>query len=182
MTCIVGYKHKGKVYLAGDQVGGSVYFREKHSSLSKVFKVGDFLIGYTDSFRMGQILQYSWTPPTKKVGQDDDSFIFRDFVNSLFSVYESCKYGNRDGVEYKTGKFLMGWNGRLFTVQPNLSILEHDSYAACGCGEDFARGAIYSLLNYAVIGDRPKDLLEAAILSAAEHSPGVGQTVTFVEG
>src|SRR5690554_798101 len=181
MTCIVGYKHNGKVYLAGDQAGGSIYFREDHTNLTKVFKVGEFLVGYTTSFRMGQILQYSWNPPTMQVGQDEDTYIFRDVVNSLSSVFDSCQYGKKDGVEKQTGVFLLGWRGRLFTVQENLSILEHDTYAACGCGEDFARGAMYSMISHNIHDKEPKKLLKDAIIVASFHSPGVGNTVTFVE-
>ena len=69
MTCIVGCIHNGKVFLAGDQLGSNGYYKENHEKLTKVFKVGEFLIGYTTSFRMGQILQYSWTPPAIYHGQ-----------------------------------------------------------------------------------------------------------------
>lgn len=181
MTCVVGYKYDGKVWLAGDQRGGSIYFCEDHKSLSKVFEVKDFIIGYTDSFRMGQILQYSWSPPVKQEGQDDDSYIYRDIVNSLSAVFDSCEFGSKEGVEKRAGKFLLGWKGRLFTVQSNLSILEHDDFTACGCGENFARGAMHVMSTLTEIWKQPEDFLENAILAAARYSPGVGNTVTFVK-
>lgn len=181
MTCVVGYKYAGKVWLAGDQVGGNNYFRENHTNLSKVFQVKDFILGYTTSFRMGQILQYSWNPPVKQEGQDDDTYLYRDVVNSLSGVFDSCEFGSKEGVEKRTGQFLLGWKGRLFTVQSNLSILEHDEFAACGCGEDFARGAMHIMSTLTEIWKRPEDFLKNAILAAARYSPSVGNTVTFVE-
>ena len=180
MTCIVGCIHNGKVFLAGDQLGSNGYYKENHEKLTKVFKVGEFLIGYTTSFRMGQILQYSWTPPTIYHGQDEDSYIFNDVVKSLSSVFEANKYGKKDGVEESTGVFLVGWRGRLFTVQSNLSVLEHDHFAACGCGEDYARGAMYTLSESGHLDDDPVEFLSFAIKSAAYFSCGVGNTITFV--
>ena len=57
MTCIVGLEHDGKVYMGGDSaaVGGMDVYP---SRIPKVFQAGRYLIGYTTSFRMGQLLQY----------------------------------------------------------------------------------------------------------------------------
>lgn len=52
MTCIIGFIKNKKVYIGGDSagVGGShVTIRRD----SKVFKNGNFIMGYTSSFRMG---------------------------------------------------------------------------------------------------------------------------------
>ena len=181
MTCIVGYVHNDKVTLAGDQLGSNGYSKENHEKLTKVFKVGEFLIGYTTSFRMGQILQYSWTPPTLYHGQNEDVYIYNDVVRSLSSVFEANKYGEKKGAEESTGVFLMGWRGRLFTVQSNLSILEHDKFAACGCGEEYAKGAIYTMIEMGHLSENPVELLTEAIKTASYFSCGVGNTVTFVE-
>ena len=67
MTCIVALKDGNKVYLGGDGAASE----EKTGLIlqridPKVFRVGQFGIGFVDSFRMGQILQYSWTPPVYK--------------------------------------------------------------------------------------------------------------------
>ena len=62
MTCIVGVVDNGKVYMGGDSAGvGGLCIETRKQP--KVFRNGDFLIGYTDSFRMGQLLQYKMSPP-----------------------------------------------------------------------------------------------------------------------
>ena len=67
MTCIVALSVGNKVFLGGDSAASD----EKSGLIlqttdPKVFKVGQFGIGFVDSFRMGQILQYNWTPPIYK--------------------------------------------------------------------------------------------------------------------
>ena len=57
MTCIVGLVDDGKVYMGGDAASVDGYI-VRTSALSKVFRNGPFLIGYSTSWRMGQILQY----------------------------------------------------------------------------------------------------------------------------
>ena len=64
MTCIVAIAQNGIVYLVSDHAAsddktGWILARTE----PKVFKVGQYGIDFTDSFRMGQILQYSLVPP-----------------------------------------------------------------------------------------------------------------------
>jgi hypothetical protein len=61
MTCIVALINENKVFLGGDAAAsddksGLIYSKEQ---IAKIFKVGQYGIGFVDSFRMGQILQYS---------------------------------------------------------------------------------------------------------------------------
>ena len=57
MTCIVALVHENKVLFGGDASASddkSGLIFQRHDP--KVFKVGQFGIGFVDSFRMGQIL------------------------------------------------------------------------------------------------------------------------------
>ena len=67
MTCIVALIHENKVLLGGDaaasdEKSGLIFSRVD----PKVFKVAQFGLAFVNSFRMGQILQYSWVPPIYK--------------------------------------------------------------------------------------------------------------------
>jgi hypothetical protein len=96
MTCIVALIHENKVYLGGDAAAsddktGLIVQRTD----PKVFKVGQFGIGFTDSFRMGQILQYNWKPPIYKptVGNKNlDKFMRTTFVDSIKECYKDHGY------------------------------------------------------------------------------------------
>ena len=57
MTCIIGMEHDNKVYLCGDSAGSDGW-SIKTVVEPKVFRVGEFIMGGTTSFRMLQLLQY----------------------------------------------------------------------------------------------------------------------------
>lgn len=65
MTCIVGLKHKDKVYIGGDSLGANTAFQKTVRADEKVFQKDDMIFGFTSSFRMGQILRYSFFPPAR---------------------------------------------------------------------------------------------------------------------
>ena len=109
MTCIVALSHEGKVYLGGDAAAsddksGLIFQRTD----PKVFKVGQYGIGFIDSFRMGQILQYGWTPPkyTPTRGNKNlDKFMRTRFVDSVKDAFKQNGYGNfGSGTEEEIGR------------------------------------------------------------------------------
>ncbi|KKN17732.1 hypothetical protein LCGC14_0962700, partial [marine sediment metagenome] len=58
MTCIVGFiDDGGKAWMGGDSAGVAGHHTHPRRD-PKVFRVGPVLIGYTSSFRMGQLLRY----------------------------------------------------------------------------------------------------------------------------
>ena len=56
MTCIAGLVHDGAVYLAGDSAGCSGWDLTVRAD-PKVFVSGSYVMGFTTSFRMGQLLR-----------------------------------------------------------------------------------------------------------------------------
>jgi ATP-dependent protease HslVU (ClpYQ) peptidase subunit len=62
MTCIVGVNHNGNIYIGGDSAGVAGLQLQIRSD-EKVFLTGDFIMGFTTSFRMGQLLRYAFSPP-----------------------------------------------------------------------------------------------------------------------
>lgn len=62
MTCIVGLVDKGSIYMGGDSAGVAGLSVTTRAD-EKVFLNGPFIMGFTTSFRMGQILRYKFVPP-----------------------------------------------------------------------------------------------------------------------
>lgn len=60
MTCIVGITDGRTVTVGGDSAGSDGWHVAVLSD-SKVFQVGPYLMGFTTSYRMGQLLRYSLT-------------------------------------------------------------------------------------------------------------------------
>lgn len=93
MTCIVGIAHEGKVYLGGDSAGVAGLDITKRKDV-KVFQNDEFVMGFTSSFRMGQILHYSFTPPKVAVEDADDlmAYMVRKFVPAVRAIFKSEGY------------------------------------------------------------------------------------------
>jgi 20S proteasome alpha/beta subunit len=63
MTCIIGLEAGDDVYVGGDSESANGW-DIKVSRLRKVFRVGDFLIGYTGFRRSAQLIEYFLDPPS----------------------------------------------------------------------------------------------------------------------
>lgn len=172
MTCIVGIKHNGKVYLGADSLGSN-YQNKVVRQDQKVFINGDMVFGFTSSFRMGQIIQYSFNPPIKnKPKQSDMAFMVDEFIPALMDVYRDKHFLKKTNEVASGGVFLVGYNGELYCVESDFQVgISVNGYDACGCGQDFALGSLYTTepFDFSV-----EDRIRMAIDSAAQFSPGVG--------
>lgn len=145
MTCIIALEHDGKVYMGGDSAAVSGLERQAVVS-PKVFILGEILIGYTTSFRMGQLLQYNLEVPENQHGDDDMRYLVANFVPA---VRECLKNGGftkiENGVE-DGGAFLIGYKGKVYLVASDFQVTRmRDGFAAVGCGATYALGALAAI-------------------------------------
>ena len=171
MTCIVGLIEKEKVYIGAD----SASVAGLHTILTKnpkVFKKEDFVIGCTSSFRMIQLLKYSFYPPEMDDRDDLHRYMCIDFIEAVKQCFREGGYMMKTTEgEDKGGVFLVGFQGRLFTIYDDFQVHESiEPYAAIGCGTEYAMGSLNTTLDMRMKSE--KRLLKA--LEAAErHSGGV---------
>jgi ATP-dependent protease HslVU (ClpYQ) peptidase subunit len=181
MTCIVGLVNKGRTYLGGDSAGVSgldITVRKD----KKVFSNGEFVMGFTSSFRMGQVLQYDFVPP--EVDDDDDEdlmrYMVKKFIPEVRKVFKETGYSKIDSNREAGGCFLVGVRGRLFQVDSDFQVGENMSgFAAVGCGESYALGSLLTT-DKADENLKPKWRLEMALLAASTFSGGVCEPFNFV--
>ena len=188
MTCIVALKHENKILLGGDAAAsddksGLIFSRTD----PKVFKVGQYGIGFVDSFRMGQILQYNWNPPIYKPTsgyRNLDKFMRTKFVDSVKETFKEHGYGNQnpgsteDGDE--GGVFLIAVQGagRIFSMDADFHIGEADvNYMAEGAGQDLALGSLYST----GMVKTPRKRVRMALEAAAKFNMTVRPPFTIIE-
>lgn len=163
MTCIVGLIDNGNIWIGGDSAGirGTELIIRKDP---KVFRSGDFVIGYSSSFRMGQLLAHAFTPPARDQSLDVYSYMVTVFVDALRSCFKNGGYAEKQNEAERGGTFLVGYEKRLFCIEGDYQVGENaDGYAACGSGAVIALGSLYS-----TIGQAPQARVLLA-LEAAEH-------------
>ena len=72
MTCIVALKNKSGFVMGADSISTDMYHYGTVVN-PKIFKKGDFILGFTSSFRFGKIIEHSFTPPKHEKGLTDDN-------------------------------------------------------------------------------------------------------------
>lgn len=176
MTCIVGFVHQNQfgqkqVYMGGDSSGLSGWDLTQRKD-PKVFYVGKVVIGFTSSFRMGQILQHSFVPPDRTPGEDLYQYMCTRFIDEVRKVLHTKGFTERKNDREEGGQFLVGIEGRLFNVGSDFQVGENiHGFDAIGCGGSQAVGAL------AVLSALPnlaaKDVVLNALKIAEVFSGGV---------
>lgn len=174
MTCIVGLAVNGRVWMGGDSAGVTnmdLYTRRD----TKVFNAGsqadEFVLGFTDSFRMGQLLRFGLddvVPP------DNPELLYRwmvkDFIDAVRELLSAGGFKKIENEVEQGGTFLVGVCGRLFYVEGNFQVGENwCHYDAIGCGGRIALGAMYATSQWA----DPQERVHQALMAAEEFSAGV---------
>lgn len=169
MTCIVGIRDKGTVIIGGDSAGVSGYSIAVRAD-RKVFSNGPYVMGFTTSFRMGQLLHRAFDPPAPPRG-NPEGFMVTTFVDAVRNCLKEGGYAEKSNEVESGGTFLVGVRGHLFEIGHDYQVgVPADGYTAIGCGDDLALGAFYAT--------RASDLsaverCTAALRSAEHHSAGV---------
>ena len=181
MTCIVGIVDNDKVWMGADSCGCDNYNKFIRKD-TKLFKNGEFLIGYTSSFRMGQLLRFQCSFPkyTKDLYEDEYQYMCTDFIEEIRAVFRDYGYSRIDSNENSGGTFLVGFNGRLFEVADDFQVGELIiPYNSVGSGKLYAIGSMHTQYNYGNVNN-PKAFLEAALEAATEFSIGVEGPYTIM--
>lgn len=154
MTCIAALVDNGKVYIAADSAASAEDSIEVRAN-RKVFRNGEYLIGFTGSFRVGQVLQYGTGLPAPK--RDLLGHIVTELVGPIRRAFD----------KETVTDILIGCRGRLFKMCTDYSVAEYDSYAAAGQGEPYALGRLHGSLG------APELRLVAALEAAQTHCTAV---------
>ena len=147
MTCIIGLVDDGRVFIGGDSAGVADYALTVQAD-EKVFKRGPFVFGFTDSFRMGQLLRYALPIDKEKMPRADDveglsGWMRTDFIDSVRKCLREGGFATLDNGREWGGTFLVGIYGRLFRVGTGFDVLEGaDPFEAVGCGFQLAIGSM----------------------------------------
>jgi len=176
MTCIVGLIDKGVTYLGGDSLGSNGYSKVVRKD-KKVFKLqgnSGAIIGYTSSFRMGQLLMYADNLIEREAIMDDDvnhKYLVTKFIPKIIKLFENEGFIKNDKGEKSGGCFLLGYKDKLWQIESDFQVGEScDQYDACGCGEEFALGSLKTTEDLEM---NSIERIHLALQSASKFSVGV---------
>ncbi len=173
MTCVVGLIHEGKVWMGCDSAAVDGWALDTRAE-PKVFVRGPYMIGYTTSFRMGQILRFAPGIPVPDRGNATE-FMATKFVEWVRTAFRSEGFIKNDGGREEGGVFMVGVASRLFCVYEDFHVAESTSlYAAIGSGRDLALGAL-AALSYFDLAITPAEHIRQALMASEKHNAGVRQ-------
>lgn len=177
MTCIAAVKDKTGIWMGGDACAGAASnWLNQTREDKKVAIVGKFLIGYTTSFRMGQLLHYSLPKITHPRDMNNMKFMVTKFIPIVRELFIEGGFNNISEGENSAGQFLVGYRGDLFGVDYGFDIgISVNNYDAVGAGAQIALGSLFSTKNKS-----PQERIKMSLEAASEHSMGVRPPFTIL--
>jgi len=181
MTCIVGLEHNGKVYMGGDSAAADGW-NIRLSTTPKVFRKQSLLIGYTWSFRMGQVIQYAHDLPELAEHPDNYTYLIESFIPFVRNAFRAAGFLKIENSQEEGGQFLVGIRGEIFTIHSNFAVLRAiDGFDSIGCGFAYALGAMRIMKFNGKTDEDPQIAVGFALEAAAYFSNGVSGPFVFEE-
>jgi hypothetical protein len=142
----------------------------------KVFRRGPFVMGFTSSFRMGQLLRYSLHPPEHPAGMSGHEYMATILVDAVRECLKAGGFATKENETETGGTFLIGYRGRVYEVSSDYQVaITADGFTAVGCGAQTALGALHAT------GDRPpEERLQVALEAAERFCPEVRGPFVFL--
>ena len=172
MTCIIGYVDKTGITMGADSCGADSSFSYTIRRDEKVFIRDNMIFGFTTSFRMGQLLEHVLAiPKYRPKEQSLIKYMCDDFITAIRKCFKDNEFAKVQNNENQGGDFLVGFEGRLFQIFSDYQVAEPTMpYEACGCGEQYARGAMYVLEAMKLSTERK---IRSALEAVTHFSAGV---------
>lgn len=170
MTCIVGLIEDGKVYMGGDSAVTTYVVQSL--ALKKVFRLADCVIGCAGSLRILNLLAYAFSIPAQPEEVSVECYFTTLFVDALRALLkEAGSVTKQNEKEENLGYFLVGYQGRLFQISSDYSVMEvTDNFNTIGSGHEVALGALYATKDMSM---QPQKRIELALQAASHFCSGV---------
>jgi len=164
MTCIVGYVEDGTVYMGSDSAG-SDWFTYTVRQEPKVFKRpgdrGEMIIGYTSSFRFGQLLEHALEIPIQPKNMNDHKYMVTSFMDAVRKCLGDGGFKKTKNDNEQGGTCLIGYHGKLWEMEDDFQIaLCQKIGASVGSGVYAATAVLHILDEYEI---SPKKKVEKAL-------------------
>ena len=175
MTCIVAIEKDGKVFMGADRMGSNGYTGAPVEE-PKIFRNGPLLIGYTSSFRMGQLLRHALEVPV--VLNDIDKWVSVDLMQAIRKAFKDNGWDREKEGQAEGGNFLIAVAGKCYEIQSDYSYIRNiNGEYSVGSGIHYALGSLRSTRN----NPNQKKRLQEALETASEYVVSVSAPYDFME-
>lgn len=184
MTCIIGITDPiNKVVWMGGDSGTScevvsnpkVFIKSTNSVSITNGKVPteQVIMGFTSSWRMGQLLQYKCSLPAILNTDDELYWVVAKLIPHIRKIFKEQGFTKIENNAEEAGTFLLGIRGRLFNIYSNFQAIESKcGYHAIGCGGQIALGAMGMSLRFNLGPEENyKTHIAETLEVVAEHEP-----------
>ena len=179
MTCIVGLVNGNTVWIGGDSAGTDSNLQRIIIRDPKVFIKDDFAFGMCGTPKAIDALRYGVTLPSRPIGSDERGFLVNDVVPTIRAGLQKldCAGPTQTGEIGFQGGALIGYMGRLYTMQGNFQLIQSaEDFAAIGSGAQLALGSMHGSG-----GEHdPRKRITAALEAAAKSHAGVAPPFVIV--
>jgi hypothetical protein len=153
--------------------GGVVY-----SCPSKLFRVGDFIVGGAGDWRVWELVSYAVQLAPPAPDADIRRYMATDFAKAVRGAVREYGCMQQDnGQDNVTSEILVGARGCLFKFDSLLShVFIDEGFAAIGSGAHVAMGSLYESASRVL---KPKERIERALKAAEALTDGVRSPFTF---
>lgn len=163
--------------------GDTAAFREDeltHRADEKVFKYGEFLFGFSGSFRVGQLVRYAFHPPKNAKQKSDMEYMVVDFVDSLrFLLEEKGKLLKDESGDSYDSEIVVGFRKKIYVIESDFNVsVSSEKYIASGSGSPYALGALHILNQNENL--HPKVKVEMALKASSQYCPSVKAPFTIL--
>ena len=160
MTCIIAHTDGVSSFIAGDKLGSNGFTKTVQTE-PKVFekefiKLHDdgltrtkevMALGYTTSFRMGQLLNYNLNLPEQDASQTLSQYLVLKVIPIIRQMFKE-EWGARDASQdVGGGQFIILHNHTIYEVQEDFSVLQPKTrITAVGSGTYHAIAAMQAYI------------------------------------
>ena len=179
MTCIVGMIENGKAHFGADSasVDSPGDFIEQWKT-PKIFKKGDFIIGFAGLYSVGQIVRLSLVLP-KIDDMEIEEYLVSKFIPALKKIL--LKENIKDDDDWV---LLIGYKDRLFVLGDDYSVGEpSEGFTAMGTGRNLALGSLNTSYYSGLVIKNVKtveDYLQLALETASKYCQTVNGPFAFI--
>lgn len=164
MSTVVGIVDNTGVYIGADSLASTEDGDARSIKCKKIFRTGDYLIGFIGSVRGGQVLYPNYFKPPKDIMGMPDAILKQ-------CTEKGCLLTGEQSQSMHGCNYLIGFKGKLYEILVDFQMTEVDDYAAIGSGSYYAFGSLHTT-NKMREEFTPQMRIELALEAAEEFSTG----------